>query len=159
MLPSMILMALIAQASAQSLVTYNCNTFQAACAQDVADGKTADSVCTSRFTACESCATQEHSCRVGAGENYSAQLNCTPAAQICYEQAVSGGTTLGYYGCTEALESCSNAPMTNHSFCASQHSACEACQEDEQTCRNAPGANQSLCSSEAGTCFEKAMEL
>lgn len=155
----MIVIALAASASAQAVVTYNCNTAKAACAQDVADGKTAASVCEQKFTACEACATQEHSCRVGAGDSYQAQLGCTPAAQICYERALSPGSTLGYYGCTQAFESCSSAPMTNHSFCASQHSACESCQEEEQKCRTATDANESLCSSQAGGCFDKAMKL
>lgn len=159
MLPKMILIALAAYANAQgALVTYNCDDAKAMCAQDVADGKTAQSICDQKFSDCQACATEEHSCRAGSSPTAS-QDGCTIDAQICYERAESPGSTLGYYGCTQASNTCNGAPNANHSFCGAQHSACEECQEEEQKCRDAPGANQSLCSSQAGGCFDRAMKL
>lgn len=146
-------------ACAQSVITYNCDAANDQCKKDVAAGKTAQSVCSSKFTACEGCATQEHSCRTGAANSFQAQAHCTSAAQVCYEMALSPGSTYGYYGCQQAFESCSNAPDANHSLCASQNSTCKSCQEKENQCRNAKDANQSLCSSEAGGCFENAMSF
>lgn len=156
---SLLSAVLATQALAQNLITYNCSIAQKTCQQDVEDGKVAQSVCDRKIADCESCVTQEHSCRVGAADNYQANLGCTVAAQTCYEMALSPGSTNGYYGCEEAFDSCSGAYMTNHSFCASQKGGCEACREEENECRTAPDANQSLCSSKAGGCFSKAMSL
>lgn len=130
MLSNTILMATAAflgvtAAQSNIVITYNCDTYKAECAADVAAGKAAAIICAQGYDACLACTTLEHSCRVGAGDSSADQQSCTSNSEVCYQTAVSGGLTSGYYGCEQAFSSCNAGPFANRSLCASQNAACK----------------------------------
>ncbi|KAI5364856.1 hypothetical protein Slin15195_G043940 [Septoria linicola] len=152
---SLLAALLAAQATAQvAVVIYNCDTAKAACDKQYFQVGGNPELCAHIYSQCQGCAAQEHSCRVSNLKNADTQARCTSAAQVCYQEATSHGTTNGIYGCDEALETCQIALQSNKSLCASQNSGCKDCQVQEEDCRRVMNADQTKCGDAAESCFD-----